>query len=131
MSRKSRHGREQDPAAVDASLYFGDCEGQGEGRRADRKERQLCRQVQEAIGEALSAVDDAVLSDVWICGVEPAPDASRLAVLVRASREADPERVKERLGRVSGYLRTEVAQAISRKRVPTLVFEVLPPEIVR
>jgi len=39
--------------------------------------------------------------------------------------------VKERLGRVSGYLRTEVAQAITRKRVPTLVFEVLPPEIVQ
>ena len=131
MSRKSRHGREQDPAAVDASLYFGDCERQGEGRRADRKERQLCRQVQEAIGEALSALDDVVLSDVWICSVEPAPDASRLAVLVRAPREADPDGVKERLGRVSGYLRTEVAQAISRKRVPTLVFEVLPPEIVR
>lgn len=131
MSRKSRHGREQDPAAVDASLYFGDCDGDGEGRRADRKERQLCRQVQEAIGEALSTLEDGVLSGVWICGVEPAPDASRLAVLVRVSDDTAPERVKERLGRVSGYLRTEVAQAISRKRVPTLVFEVLPPETAR
>ena len=130
MSRKSRHGRAEDPAAVDASLYFGDDSGDV-GRRTDRKERQLCRQVQEALGEALSSLDDSVLTDVWIDGVEPAPDASRLAVLLRVSRDVDPERVKERLGRVSGYLRTEVAQAISRKRVPTLVFEVLPPEIVR
>ncbi len=115
---------------MDASLYFGDDSGDV-GRRTDRKERQLCRQVQEALGEALSSLDDSVLTDVWIDGVEPAPDASRLAVLLRVSRDVDPERVKERLGRVSGYLRTEVAQAITRKRVPTLVFEVLPPEIVQ
>ena len=127
MSRKSRHGRAEAPAGVDASLFFG--EGSESGRRADRKERQLCRQVQEAVGEALSTLDDDVLSAVWVAGVEPAPDASRLAVLVRAPRDADPELVKAMLARVGGYLRTEVAHAITRKRAPTLTFEVLPPEV--
>lgn len=98
-------------------------------RRGDRKVRQLCRQVQEAVGEALSTLDDDVLMDVWVCDVTPAPDASRLAVLVRGPRDKPPELVKERLERVAGYLRTEVAQAITRKRAPTLTFEVLPPEI--
>jgi ribosome-binding factor A len=101
-----------------------------EGRRGDRKERQLCRQVREAVGEALSTLDDDVLIDVWVCDVTPAPDASRLAVLVRGPRDKPPELVKERLERVSGYLRTEVAQAITRKRAPTLTFEILPPEMV-
>src|SRR5262245_47199045 len=84
MSRKSHRGRAEAWADVDASILFG---GVSE-RRADRKERQLCRQVQEAIGEALSALDDEVLSGVWICAVEPAPDASRLAVLVQTSKGA-------------------------------------------
>lgn len=128
MSRRSRHGRGLAPAGHDSSVFFGEEKG-GPPGHADRKERQLCRQVQEAIGEALSTLDDDVLSDVWVCSVEPAPDASRLAVLVRGPRGAEPASVKERLERVGGYLRTEVAQAITRKRVPVLTFEVLPPEI--
>lgn len=105
-------------------MYFGD----EVGRRADRKERQLCRQVQEAIGEALSSLEDEVLLEVYVCSVEPAPDATRLAILVQASKGSDLDAVKERLSRVSGYLRAEVAQAITRKRVPILTFQVLPPE---
>ena len=58
-----------------------------EGRRGDRKERQLCRQVREAVGEALSTLDDDILLDVWVCDVTPAPDTSRLAVLVRGPRD--------------------------------------------
>lgn len=109
---------------MDASSLFGDV-----GGGSDRKERQLCRQVQEAVGEALATVDDDVLLDVWVAGVTPAPDASRLAVLIRLPEGANPDLVKERLARVSGYLRTEVAQAITRKRAPTLAFELLPPGV--
>lgn len=123
---KKRFSRGREAAPDDASVYFGD--PGGGPQRADRKERQLCQQVQEAIGEALSALDDEALSEVYVCAVEPAPDASRLAVLIRAPESSAPDLVAERLGRVSGYLRGEVAAAISRKRVPTLTFEVLPPE---
>jgi len=128
MGKKpSRERTNVAPPDVDADVLFGDVEG----RKAERKERQLCRQVREAISEALAALDDEVLSEVWIAGVEPAPDASRLVVLVEAPETAAPEVIKERFGRVAGYLRSEVAQAISRKRVPTLLFEVLPPEVSR
>lgn len=127
MSKKSRHGREATPAVVDASLYFGDATT--EDRRAERKERQLCRQVHEALGEALSTVEDPALWDVWIEAVEPAPDASRLAVIVRCPPDSDPSDIEERLARVAGQLRMEVAQAITRKRAPTLQYEVLPPDV--
>lgn len=126
MSKKSRHGRETTPAVVDASLYFGD--SISGDRRTERKERQLCRQVHEALGEALATVGDPALWDVWIESVEPAPDASRLAVIVRCPPDSDPSHIEERLARVAGRLRTEVAQAITRKRAPTLHYEVLPPE---
>ncbi|MFO0593071.1 MAG: hypothetical protein U0441_36350 [Polyangiaceae bacterium] len=67
--------------------------------------------------------------DVWIEAVEPAPDASRLAVIVRCPPDAEPPKIEESLARMAGLLRTEVAQAITRKRAPTLHFEVLPPDV--
>lgn len=127
MSKKSRRGRGETPAVVDASVFFGDpIHGD---RRAERKERQLCRQVQEALGEALATAREPLLWDVWIEAVEPAPDASRLAVIVRCPHGTDPSRIEESLSRAAGLLRTEVAQAITRKRAPTLHFEVLPPDV--
>jgi ribosome-binding factor A len=126
MSKKPHRARDRAQPVIDANILFGDVPG----RRDDRKERQLCRQVHEAISEALASLDDEVLSDVWVSGVEPAPDASRLAVLLCTPKEVSAELVKERLERVSGYLRTEVTGAITRKRAPTLTYEVLPPEVL-
>jgi len=97
-------------------------------RRAARKERQLCRQVQEALGYALPALEDDLLQDLWVVDVEPAPDASRLCAVVQAPRGADVEEVHARLSHASGLLRTEVAQAISRKRTPVITFRVLPAD---
>jgi ribosome-binding factor A len=97
-------------------------------RKAQRKQRQLCRQVQEAEGQALAVLDDSILQDAWVMDVEPAPDASRLAVFVRAPPGARREEVLSRLERIAGYLRSEVAGAITRKRAPTLTFRVLPAE---
>ena len=51
-----------------------------------------------------------------------------MAVFVQAGRGASTDEVEARLEKVAGYLRTEVAGAISRKRVPTLTFRVLPPD---
>src|SRR5439155_5281464 len=59
----------------------------GFGRRLlhkhDRKTRQLCRQAQRALMLALAGCGDPVLQSVCIQAVEPAPDASRLRVIVR------------------------------------------------
>jgi ribosome-binding factor A len=108
---------------MDADSFFGAAD-----RKAQRKERQLCRQVQEAVSIALAGLDDSVLLDAWVMDVEPSPDAGRLAVLVQAPRDASLEDVAARLEKVTGYLRAEVAFAITRKRAPTLTFRVLLPE---
>ncbi len=57
--------------------------------------------------------------------VTPHPDASRLRVVVTGQNEvvAEPDVALTRLRRASGWLRTEVAEAIHRKRVPELVFD--------
>ncbi|TKC92114.1 ribosome-binding factor A [Polyangium fumosum] len=122
MTRDRSRGRAG--SARDADSFF----GAAEDRKVERKERQLCRQVQEAVSEALAGIEDDVLLEVWVADVEPAPDAGRLAVIVQAPRGASPDEVAARLENVAGYLRAEVASAITRKRVPTLTFRVLPPE---
>lgn len=122
MTRERSRGRAG--SARDADSFF----GPAEDRKVERKERQLCRQVQEAVSEALAGMEDDVLLEVWVADVEPAPDAGRLAVIVQAPRGVSPEDVAARLEKVAGYLRAEVASVITRKRVPTLTFRVLPPE---
>lgn len=124
MGKERSRSRQSARSGVDAGLFFGD----STARAAQRKERQLCRQAQEAVSEGLAALDDGVLQDVWVMEVRPAPDASRLAVIVRAGPGAPPAEVAARLEKVAGYLRSEVAAAITRKRAPTLTFHVVPPE---
>ncbi|MFO0614929.1 MAG: ribosome-binding factor A [Polyangiaceae bacterium] len=93
-----------------------------------RREQQLCREAFEAIGFALASLDDATWLDVTVVSVEPAPDASRLAVRVRVGESLDTEAVLEKLERIGGYLRAELALAIQRKRVPALTFRAAEPE---
>ena len=82
----------------------------------------LCRQVQEAVSDALAAVDDEILLDLWVIDVREPPGGGPLTVVVGGARAA-PEEVLARLERVAGYLRSEIASAITRKRVPALAFE--------
>src|SRR5689334_11657524 len=93
---------------------------------APRKDLQLCRQAHEALSESLASSGDDLLEDVWIEAVVPSPDASRLAVVVRAPTSVEPSRVMERLATRANSLRADVASAIVRKRAPTLTFEVWP-----
>jgi len=115
------HSRSRSGSALNADSLF----GSAADRKLERKERQLCRQVQEAVSEALAGVEDDVLLDVWVCSVEPAPDAGRLAIVVQAPSRVSPDEVLARLDKIAGFLRAEVASAITRKRVPTLTFRVL------
>lgn len=124
MSQKSR-GRRAGRLSIESNS---DSSFSAGGHRTDRKERQLCRQVQEAVAEALASFDDDVLNQSWVAGVEPAPDTSRLLVIVEIARGTAPDLALARLTRASGNLRTEVAQAITRKRAPVLIFQVLARE---
>ncbi|AUX43009.1 hypothetical protein SOCE26_044490 [Sorangium cellulosum] len=124
MGKDRLRSRDAARSVVDADSLFGGTAA----RKAQRKERQLCRQVQEAVSGALSALRDEVLQDAWVVEVAPAPDVGRLAVIVQVGPSAPPDEAAARLEKVAGYLRSEVAGAITRKRAPTLVFQVLPPE---
>lgn len=92
----------------------------------DRKALQLCHQVAETLEEVLAECGDAVLQELRVLDVEPAPDASRLLVTVAVDGwgdpSADPSRIHEHLSRAAGHLRSEVAGAITRKRAPVLVY---------
>jgi len=97
------------------------------GKRRDHKTAQLCRQVFRAVSLALAECADDVLRELIVHDVEPAPDASRLLVRVgfSAAVATDVTGVADvlgRLGQASGFLRREVATAITRKRAPELLF---------
>lgn len=111
----------------DPSLFFG---GKPD-RKNDWKNRRLCRQVLEAIQTGLAGqCGDDFLQSLWVSSVDPAPDASRLAVTVIPPEGGNLREALARLEGARGLLRAIVASAIHRKRVPELVFRVSGPEEV-
>ena len=105
----------------------------GREKGPDRKARQLGRQVAETLDAVLAGdTRDEALCGLRVVSVVPAPDASRLVVTVAPLPSADrldlPE-ILARLEHASGWLRTEVAAAITRKRAPVLSFQIAPPEL--
>lgn len=126
-SRKRAHGR--DPSAMiemipdvgeEASFFR-------PSRGGDRKVKQLCREVHRTLSEVLSGeVADDRIAGLVIDSVEPAPDASRLAViLIAPCGEDDGGDILERLNRLRGLFRAEIAAAIQRKRTPELEFQLI------
>jgi ribosome-binding factor A len=119
------HARPRTPAGLRSS--------QGRSQSGlDRKALQLCHQVAETLEEVLAECGDAVLQDLRVLDVEPAPDASRLLVTVAVeewqSQPVDPSRIHDHLARAAGHLRSEVAGAITRKRTPVLVYRLAAPQ---
>lgn len=95
------------------------------GRVRGHKDRQVCRQVADAVGWFLAEVDDPVLSDLLVVQVDPAPSAARVLVtLVPAQGAIDADLVLARLRDRADDLREEVAAEIHRKRAPELAFRV-------
>lgn len=109
-------------------------------RKARHKDQQLCRQVAQTLSLALSGCGDALLRDLYVADVIPAPDAGRLLVSVYPvtalpSHEPGdtesailPEQFSQILARLDAaapMLRREVASAITRKRAPELLFRVV------
>lgn len=97
---------------------------------AIKKDWQLCKQVLLALAVALqSEAADGRLREIEIVSVDPDPDASRMRVGIRpqeGSRLEWPDALA-RLRTARGFLRSCVGEAISRKRVPELVFAPAPP----
>jgi ribosome-binding factor A len=109
---------------IDPRIYF----RKTSEKKVNRKALQLCREAARALGHALAwEMGDDLLSQLQVESVVPAPDSSRLLVLV--SLPARPgtitaDQVRERLRRVTGRLRAEVAAAVCRRKVPELAFQV-------
>lgn len=97
----------------------------------ERKDAQLCAQVREALSFALADSDDGLLVEATVLAVEPAPHIGHLRVLVEIPAELDPDAVHARLTASEGALRYEVGSEISRKKVPSLSFVVVPEGVAR
>jgi ribosome-binding factor A len=95
--------------------------------KSERKVQQLCRQVERALAYVVpGALADPVLQDLSVAAVRPAPDASRLMIWLRTGQPVtEMPQILERLERVRGLLRSEVAAAVTRKRAPELAFHLL------
>jgi ribosome-binding factor A len=95
----------------------------------DRKLGPLCREVFRVLSQALPDPEDPLLGGVAVVDVQPAPDASRLMVLLQLEPGADPQAVRAQLIERRGQLRAEIAAAVQRKRTPELVFQLLPTAV--
>jgi ribosome-binding factor A len=96
-------------------------------KKGGRKTLQLCGQVAEALNYAFAAVcNDDVVRELTVVAVQPAPDESRLLVTVGSvlPGACDPVEIMAHLQQVMGRLRSEIATAIHRKKVPQLAFRV-------
>jgi ribosome-binding factor A len=92
-----------------------------------RKKLQLCRQVQEALTWALgSATSDERLGYCSVEGVEPLVGGNRLLVKVGVPPDLPVSEVAESLAAATPALRAEVAQAVTRRKAPELVFLPVP-----
>ena len=131
---KHRKNRRRDFASLCGELHADDGvdpreafsrESRKAAPREDRKARQLCKQVQRALSIALAGeTGDPLLGEIEIVRVEPAPDDTRLRVVVatHANSPASMQDALDALSRAAGYLRACVAQWITRKRTPELAF---------
>jgi len=75
----------------------------------------------------LADANDDRLHGAWVREVQPAPDVGHLMAIVEVREGVDVAEVYGLLQAASGYLRQEVADAITRKRTPEIRFQVVPP----
>jgi ribosome-binding factor A len=97
-------------------------------RKTDRKTLQLCAQIADTLNGLLAECHDDMLQVFQVASVIPAPDATQLLVTVcpaiQPTSPMNPEEIMKHLSEASGWLRSEVAGAITRKRAPKLLFQV-------
>ncbi|MCI0699609.1 MAG: ribosome-binding factor A [Planctomycetia bacterium] len=94
-------------------------------KKASRKAQQLCEQVKNALAGAFAGCAEELVQSARVFAVQPAPHTGRLLVLVSVPADLGRDAVANAVQRAAGYLRAEVAAAISRRYAPELVFEVI------
>ena len=121
-------GQLQDDDCVDPKEYF---KPDRKLAKANKKAKQLCRQVAQTLDMVLGDCDDELMQSLMVDNVQPAPDSSRMLVTIIADmppEEFDRNQIQLHLKEQTGRLRAEVGRSISRKRVPNLSFSVLLKE---
>lgn len=92
---------------------------------SDRTTQRLCAQAGQAIRMALLAdCHDSDLQSLDVERVEPWPDAKRLRVHLVAPQSSSTDELAGKVAAVAHLLRHAVAQAVTRKRAPQLVFAI-------
>jgi ribosome-binding factor A len=116
---KSSHDRRSPRRAGGNDSFF--------APKRQRKLQQLCRQVHRTLMYLIPGeMADPLLQDLSVQCVLPAPDEGRLLVRLTSRRSpSEASEILDRLERISGYLRAQVATAITRKRAPELTFHLL------
>ena len=94
----------------------------------NRKALQLCRQIERLLVGLLGGeCGDDVLRDLLIHSVDPAPDSSRLLVTVSMlTLDHSEAEVLSRLRNAVPMLRREIAASVHRRKLPDLIFRLLP-----
>jgi ribosome-binding factor A len=102
----------------------------GSGESPDRRKTwQLCSQVHDALRLIMGEAADERLHGLEVREVLPSPnDAQLLVLLVPLDPLTADEReeVTAALQIANGWIRSEVATAITRKRAPRLLLQLLP-----
>jgi ribosome-binding factor A len=121
-------GEIHDDDAVDPREFFGNPRS---NRKESRKAKQLCQQVAETLDQVLAGeLDDDALRVLRVVSIAPAPDSSRLLVTLYAdcaAKDFDQSLLEQRLGERKGRLRCEISAAITRRKAPTLSFNIIGP----
>lgn len=134
-SRRSQRVRSRELRSLCADLSPEDgldpkLVARGGGDSPDRRKTwQLCSQVHDALRLILGEAADERLHSLEVREVLPAPNDSQLLVLLvplDPLTETEREEVTAVLEVAAGWLRTEIASAITRKRAPRLVLQLLP-----
>jgi len=105
----------------------------GDQERRDHAAERLARRLEDTMGLAISLPAIEGLEDFAIAEVRHGGRGNCFAVRVYCldpTLRYDPAEIRERLKLARGRLRADIAGSITRKRVPDLVFEVLPPGIL-
>lgn len=102
---------------------------------SNRKTYQLCKEIELTLNLTLAGeLADPALSSLVIAKVEPIPESGDFLVIFewrQNTRDFQFEEVMFSIKKASGFLRSEVAKSINRKRVPQLSYRLLNPEEVK
>lgn len=89
---------------------------------------QLCAQVADTLNQVLAGeCDDDVLRELFVEHVAPAPNAGQLLVSVAPAVPGEPldaPLVAHKLAAAASRLRQAVAESITRRRAPQLMFTI-------